>query len=694
VSAKYRHVFSPLRIGPVEVPNRIFFPGHGLPLVAGGPQGTRVPSEDCAHYYAERAAGGVGLLILTTLSGPGVRVSALHEESVPSFKAVADLVHKRGARLFAQIGDEVWARPGGTWEPLGPSRPLVGPSPDPRFETYDVRHGLATSAMPEFIARFGRCAQHLSAAGYDGIEIAAAHGHVIEQFISPYFNHRTDQYGGSTGNRLRTLIQILESVRSSVSSQMAVGVRFNCDERLVGGFDQDNAKQMLTTLINMKLIDFANLDIGVVPQQAGLIMPPHFVEALHQTAFVERVGEVTRSKIVTMTAPGRLTTVAQAEQLIRAHVADMVGSARGLIAEPEMVKNAAEGRENRNRICIACNACLAASRSSWYCAINPATGREGRWGVAIRDAVLKGSKVVVVGGGPAGLEAARVASMRGAHTVLLERENELGGQLRLWARLPEHEHMLETPQWYGARLAELGVDIRTTTEATTELVLAEQPDAVIVATGGRYSPEGISGFLPLPIPGWDKDIVYTPEAMFRGNKPTGRVLVLDEEGLHTGAGIAALLAQEGCQVELVTSQSQIVSNLVATLESTHIIGRLKRLGVVVTTESYIKVISDHEVVVYDIFTNVEQRRLIDAVVLATRRQPQELLCQQLEGKVLQVYAVGDALAPRGLSEATFEGQRFARLVGDRGAPRTSDEALMRPPDPASSPRPAAALYAV
>lgn len=690
---RYPYVFQPIRIGPVEVRNRFYMPPHGLRLVTGGAHGAAIPTDDYVAYYEERAAGGVGLIMtaLSTFPRDG-RACPLYEESVPHFRAVADAVHARGAKIFGQLS-YYWGH-SVPWEPMGAMAPVLGPSGYQRFEMHDTVHRMTVDEIRRWIAFHADCARHLKAAGYDGIQIHSAHGMLLEQFLSPYFNHREDEYGGDLDGRMRALVEAITVVRDEVGPTLAVGIRFNCDEMLPGGLTQDDTRIVLDRLVEMGLIEFADLDIAVEPQQGPFMTAPTYIEPLFNSSFVESVGSVARDRIVVMAAAGRVTSVAQAEQLIAAGVMHMVGAARGLIAEPELVKNALEGREDRSRQCIACNFCIASGylhRGQWGCTINPATGRERRWGAGTFANRAPCKKVVVVGGGPAGLEAARGARLLGHDVVLFEAAPQLGGQLALWATLPGREILQSTIAWYEARLRETGVDVRTSSPASAEAVLAERPDAVMVATGARYARDGESGFLAAPIPGWDRDFVHTPEDVIRGDlRPGGRVILLDEEGINTGVGIAELLAGAGAAVEIVTRAFSVIgSDLYYNMDFAFIIPRLKRLGVRTTLTTFVKSIEPGRVTVFDILTNDEEVREVDAVVLATMRRSVDELATELRGRVDQLFTIGDALAPRLLFDATYEGQRFARLVGDPAAPRDTGEALFTPSPPSFFPRPAA-----
>jgi pyruvate/2-oxoglutarate dehydrogenase complex dihydrolipoamide dehydrogenase (E3) component len=326
----------------------------------------------------------------------------------------------------------------------------------------------------------------------------------------------------------------------------------------------------------------------------------------------------------------------------------------------------------------------AAMTGDLACSMSPASFRERIWGEQTFESVTATpSRVVVVGGGAAGLEAARVAATKGHDVVLFEAREALGGGLHVWATMPDRQTLQLGVDWWARELRRLGVDVRLGTEATADAVLAERPDAVIVATGATYSRTGRSGFLNQPIPGHDRDLVMTPEDyLLGGRRPAGSVVILDNEGIHTGPGIAEMLAADGVRVELVTPAFAPVSiNLMATVEVGFIVGRLKAAGVTLSTSTWARAIGDRSVTLYDVFT--EQERTVDgvdAVVLATSREPRDTLTAQLEGKVRQLFTAGDALAPRPLYAASYEGQMFARFIGEPGAPTTFKEAFWPDPD--------------
>jgi 2,4-dienoyl-CoA reductase-like NADH-dependent reductase (Old Yellow Enzyme family)/thioredoxin reductase len=677
---KYPHVFEPLKIGPVEVANRLYMPPHGIGVETPipGQEAYRAPAEDFAAYYAERARGGVALLFHSTLVGPiarqawPIQATPWFSEAVPAYRRVAEAVHEHGAKLMAEIWYANFMAH--TWEPLGPEAPIVGPSVTGDWVVPRVAHAMSKDEIRKFVAMNARAARHLQEAGYDGVEIHASHGTLVEHFISPSFNRRADEYGGTMENRLRILCEILEAVREEVGSEMALGIRINADELLPSGYSADDARGMMEHLRATGLMDFVDLDVSVEPEQ-GHLMTTSFLEAkLHNVERVAAVSPAVRPLAV-LAGPGRLTSVAEAESLLERGIVDMVGAVRGLIAEPALVKHARDGHEDRSRTCIAANHCVDAGMLSGFgCAINPEAGKEIRWGSHTYARAPKSMSVVVVGAGPAGLEAAHIAAERGHSVRLLEATDRIGGQIDLWARIPGREHIRTLIDWYERRLQALDVEPEFGVTANADTILADRPDVVIVATGGRYSRRGDSGFTRAEIAGWDRPFVHTPEAIIGGEVTlAGKVVVLDEEGLHAGVGVAEIAAGGGAEVHLVTRKPSPAAHVGVHLA--YVLPRLVAAGVQMLPGNYVTAIGDNTVTLIELLTQrlhtIEQ---VDAVVLATMREPVNTL-ETLEGVIPHVYVVGDALAPRGLRESTYEGYRFARVIGEDDMPATVTEEL-------------------
>jgi hypothetical protein len=363
----------------------------------------------------------------------------------------------------------------------------------------------------------------------------------------------------------------------------------------------------------------------------------------------------------------------------------MVGAARGLIAEPNLVRNAYHGQEERSRTCIACNWCMAGIHDgSAGCAINPVSYRERIWGPEALVPAPRTGKVVIVGAGPGGLEAARTSALRGHDVTLIEARDKLGGAFSQWAGLPGREAYQLAVDWWEREIRRLGVHVRLETTATAAVVLEEGPDAVIVATGAVYSRGGRGFHSELDILGHERDFVYRPEEILaHDNPPRGKVVVLDDEGLHTGMGIAEWLAGSGADVEFLTPNFLPLSaRVMATQDGRPMVRRLRAAGGRISTMAYIREIRDHEVIVEDVHSD-EVRIItgVDAVILTTSRIPVNDLELELDGKVAQLFTIGDALAPRMWGAATFEAHKFARLIGETDAPASISEAYFSGDDP-------------
>lgn len=686
---RYPHVFSPIRLGPVEIPTRFFFAPHGSSLSAG-----TKPSDDLVAYSVERVSdGGCGLVIVALVQherGRTQQPSPHPPENIAAFRVMADAIHEAGGKIFGQIF--YWWGGYGRWQPFSPPGPAFGPSV--RQFSFSGR-GVATrplaiddiQAMHE-AAR--QSARHLREAGFDGIMLHGSHAGLIEQFSSPYFNERDDEYGGSPENRLRFAIENLTAVREGAGPDMAVGMRINCDEQIAGGYDSEGARDIVESLCQRGLLDFVDLDVGLEPQQFQHGMPPGFERKHYYRPFVASVRKAA-GHVPVLSVLGRLNTLAEAEEAIASGVIDMAGAARQLIAEPRLVQNARRGEEARSRICIACNWCVAAmGDGAMGCTINPASYRERLWGVGSFARAAKPAKVVVVGGGPGGLEAARVSAIKGHDVTLFEARDQLGGALALWAGLPGRAHYGQAVSWWRHELERLGVRIHLNAEGRADAILALGPDAVIVATGARYTRGGRSAVMDADIPGSDADFVFRPEEILQhGARPEGRVLVADAEGYHTGSGIAELLAHQGAEVEfLFPGYAPLSPRLIDNWEDRYIIRRLKENGVRLHPSTWIDGIGHQEATLRDLHTGELRTVAADAIVLVAGKYPCDDLAQQLSGKVGQLFTIGDALAPRMLAAATYEGQKFAREIGEPDGVASVSDAWFKADAPDVMPLPA------
>jgi dimethylglycine catabolism A len=676
--SRYPLTTTPINLGPVEIKNRFYLSPHGVGYNVG-----YEPSDVFVEYYAARAAGGCGLLIHAMSTMPkragGSLTTPYLERTIPSFRAVADAVHRHGSKIFAEIH---YSRVGNMWsfEPGSSNAPLFGPSPVQTADDFHVTHEMSVETIKKVVDAHRIASRNLAAAGYDGIEIHCAHGMLCEGFLSPYFNRRTDEYGGSLENRMRFVIECLRAAREGIGPDGAVGMRLNADELVpdAGGLTQSDTSEVVRRLVEMGLLDYLDLDIAIEPDQMHLGMPNYLLPKQIYRPYVEGVREAA-GDIPVLSVLGRVTAISEVEEALDAGIVDMVGATRSLIAEPDLLAQALEGREDDSRTCLACNLCMTDGlRGTWGCAINPETAREQRW--RAYPAASSTARVVVVGAGPAGLEAARVAAKRGHEVVLFERADRVGGQLNLWSALPGREIFATTPDWFDGQLRKLGVDLRLGTEATAETVTAEKPDAILVATGSRYLATGETGYHKAPVPGYEQDFVYTPEQIIEDVPSlTGRVVVFDEERITTGAGVAELLADAGAEVVFISRWQDPFANMGSQV-ATSTVPRLKKRGVQIMIRTFLKEIGDHRVRIYDVDTDVETEFEVEAIVMATARRADLALAKELAGAAKQVLSIGDALSPRGLTAAIQDGHRFARTIGEPDAPATFTDYYFEPVD--------------
>jgi 2,4-dienoyl-CoA reductase-like NADH-dependent reductase (Old Yellow Enzyme family)/thioredoxin reductase len=668
---RYPTTFSPIKLGPVEVPNRIFMAPHGIPLEAktiGGGDLAAEPARNRAHYFGDRVAGGVGLIIHSTqvlFSQTNFAESPGLEQAIPAFKAVADQVHSHGGKIFAELWYVNWIQK--AWEKLGPEAPGMAPSIGPNLYYPSVRRAMTLREIDMMVEVYRTATRNLRKAGYDGIELHVSHGSLIEYFLSPYFNKREDDYGGSFENRARFMVRLLKMIREEQSPAQALGIRINADELLQGGLDEEATKAVLRYLIGLGLVDFIDLDVSVEPEQAHLMTTGMFDPVMHNLERATRVAEAA-GDIPVLATPGRLTSIADAEKILAQGRVNMVGAVRGLIAEPEMVNKSRDGREGERRICVAINACVDGLSVGWGCAINPTAGKENRWGKDSLTKVGTPMNVVVVGAGPAGLEAARIAATRGNKVTVLEQTDRIGGAVANWGRLPGRESMRTLPNYFSVQLKNLGVDVHLNTTATADAVLALAPDVVFVATGSRYDERGVLPTTQRPLPGHDLPHVVTPEAIFRGERLSGKVVILDDEGYHTACGLAEQLAADGCEVIYLTRKQNAGASL--GLAIGYIAKRLHGAGVKVITSQYATGLTADAVSFYEPISGaVQSESGVKHVVLATSRTPIDSLFHELDGKAAYVYAIGDALAPRSLRDVIYDGHRFGRVIGEPNMPK-------------------------
>jgi mycofactocin system FadH/OYE family oxidoreductase 2 len=671
MAPEFKYLFTPLQIGPVTIRNRIVQTAHAKQYEDFF-DNYCLTSERNAWYYAERAKGGAGLLIMEeqmvhpTSTGGIFRLShGYRREAIPRYKMVADMVHEFGGTIFAQINHVGFLCAGDqvddyhqVWAPSA----IPGLSPNVK-----IAKEMEVEDIKEVVAGFAQTAVNVKEGGLDGVELHGAHGYLIWQFLSPICNKRTDEYGGNLENRMRFLLEVIDAVRVAVGSEFVVGIRINGDEFSQGGLVLEDTKEICKRLEATGKIDYISVSAGqpwdVLPMRFAVPMsfPPGFY--VHLAAGIKEAV-----KSIPISCIGRISDPVMAEQILANGQADMVGMTRALICDPELPNKAREGRLDDIRRCMACN--QGCSMRGWAslpvgCIQNPAAGREKRLGIGSLKPASRAKKVMVIGGGPAGLKAAEIAARRGHKVVLYEKEQELGGQVRLAAKTPTRAEFGEAVRYLITQVNKLGVEIHLGVEVELGTVQAVKPDAIVVATGLRTSRVAFSPsrLVEEEIPGADQENVVTVWDVLSEKVQVGqRVVLVDGDETLRAVGTAEWLAERGKEVEIVTYQP-VVGMLISWIRDPFFTNRLAEKGVKVITNSEVRKISGNVVVVYDGASKVEKKiEGVDTVVWAEGYKANDELYFQLKDRFPSVRRIGDCAAPRSLEFAIWEGEEVGRAL--------------------------------
>ncbi|MDD4995368.1 MAG: FAD-dependent oxidoreductase [Patescibacteria group bacterium] len=650
----FKNLFEPIMIGSLKLKNRLVLP----PMVRNWATERGEVTDRLVDHYAALARGGTAMLILEAIyvspEGRGFtyQMGIDNDALVPGLKKLVDAAHQYGAAIGPQL-----YHAGRQTNSKTISQPPVAPSPIPCPVQREMPRELSAEEISEIENAFAAAALRAKGAGFDFVEVHGAHGYLITQFLSAYSNKRKDAYGGDLEGRMAFLKNIIKKIRAAVGPDYPVTVRLSGEERVPGGLTIDDTKKIVKELEKLG-IDAVHISVGNYGSFAeGLMIPTMAAPTGALVYLAEQVKKSTRLPVI---AVGKINTPELAEEIIANGQADMVALGRELMADPEWPNKVRDGRADEIQRCIACNqGCIDRlfAGLDTQCVVNPLFGREREFAVT-PAADLK--KIMVIGGGPAGMQAAIVAKKRGHGVAIYEQGSELGGALLFAQKPPHREGIAWLVKDFIAQIHELGIEENFNTEVTPELVAEVKPDAIIIATGSECA-------LP-PIPGVNLPNVMSPRDVLSGQVRVGNSVIVAGGGC-VGAEVAEYLVERGHKVKIVEMREAIVSDL-GFADGVQLRARLEKLGVEIFTKTKILEIKKDGIVIE---REGLPARLAEAVAKRAGRQGKRdeiggeslVLClgsksvndleKLLVGAASEIVVVGDAVEPRRILEAVYEG---------------------------------------
>jgi 2,4-dienoyl-CoA reductase-like NADH-dependent reductase (Old Yellow Enzyme family) len=601
---RLRRLFSSIKIGPVEVRNRIVMLPMGTLLAEADGR----PSDALINYYAARAKGGVGLIIgeitIAHRSGKGPHILSLYDDTyIQAWKKLADTVHAHGAKIFPQLahqGRETTSSNTGT--------SLLAASPIPCPCMKEMPKELTKEEIEDIAEGFGESARRAKEAGCDGVEVHGAHGYLVCNFLSPWSNKRTDEYGGSLNGRMRFPLEIINKIRAKCGNDFPISFRISSDEMVPGGLVPEETRMIASMLAEagVNIIDISRANYGSL----RWIFPPCGTPIALNANFTGMLKQVLDVPIL---LGHRISNPLVAEQLLIGEKADLIGMGRALIADPDLPRKAATGRFEDIIPCIACNhGCVGRRRALQVplsCTLNPTVGREQEMTLV---PVGKRKRVLVVGGGLAGMETARVAALRGHDVTLYEKTEKLGGQFNLACVAPMKQEFSQAVCYYATQIKKAGVRVELSKQVTPELIGKMKPDAVVVATGAVP-------LIPMNLPGVEKPIVTTAHDVLGGKIPLGTKTVIIGGGL-VGCEAGEYVAERGVNdISILEMLLEVALDEMFPGNREFLLERLNAFGVKIMTSAKVKKILD-DGVVYVRDAGEETIRGVTNVILAMGTQ--------------------------------------------------------------------------
>jgi 2,4-dienoyl-CoA reductase-like NADH-dependent reductase (Old Yellow Enzyme family) len=672
--ADYKYLFRPLPVGNTVLKNRIIWGPH---VTNHWPN--QLPDERTTAYYEERAAGGVGMIIIgaspvdeTANYSPFIQCALFDDACIPGLRDIAEAVHRHDAKLCIQM-----VQPGVHQMPdhEADHTPSVAPSQIPAVEEPScIPRALEVDEIHAIEEKFAAAAERAKKAGLDGVEIHGAHGYLISAFITPLKNKRTDQYGGSLENRARFLLETIDKIRTRVGKDFIVGCRISTTDMVDGGVEPEDVAQVVQLMEATGQLDYVHCSLGLY-RTLHYMIPTHYagLEPGYQAEFTAEIKAA--AKDLPVFVVGRINDPMLADKMIADGTADACVMIRELIAEPEFVNKAEQDRIDDIRPCAYWNqACLSHIFMGVRveCQMNAAAGHELEFGKKQLRPATAPKHVLVVGGGPAGLELARIATIRGHRFTIHERSNELGGQVNQLARLPGRAEVRNWVDWLVRQVdGNASVDIRLGSEITDsnidDILSATQADEIVIATGARAAVDGRSSVTTEPIPGHDRPHVLTYEDLLQGAVPETigtHVVIVDELADRVAPGIAQMLAENEHEVEIVTRWPSVGHELLMKWgEIAHVYENLDSLNVKMTPNAWISAIGEGSATVFNIYSGRDWEIAADTVILVTMKYSNTDVLQLVKQRAsVPVHTIGDALAPRQVADAVREATRLAHAL--------------------------------
>ncbi len=653
---RHPRLMQPLQLRGQALRNRIVFGAHTANMADQGLPGPRY-----GGYLLERALGGAAMIVAEPMpvhrTGVLTRGNFLHgtDAVIPHFRAVTDPVKDAGAVILQQLyhigahGDSDLS-----------FAPHWSPSGGPSYHDSDGSHAMTESEIEELLGAHVAAAIRCQKAGFQGVEVWAAYHSLLDQFWTPWSNTRTDQWGGSLHNRTRFSRTLIERIRRACGEDFIIGLAISYSTAYSVTLDAEALCEIVALHDATGHVDYVTCGYGSYLDFTGIIPPFTHAEKL-TTPLTEQLKAIVKHAAITSEA--HIRTPDNAESIIASGQADLVSIVRGQIADPHLARKTTEGRADDIRSCISCNQMCWGRRSRDYwisCLINPSAGREFEWGGDRFTPAITAQSVLVVGAGPAGLEAARVAAERGHRVELVEASGHLGGQFRLAGLQPRRAQILDLMGWYETQLAKLGVALRLNTYLDDADIAAHPAVTVIIATGSLPDESGRQRWLPSEptLPGREVGGVWSPEDVLRREARLGDTVVVYDEGSNwRGAGTAWYLAEQGKQVIVVTPEAFVGKELTRTAADGPLRQRLAQAGAQTFTEHCIARWHGNGVTIRSLLTGAEQTLPASALVMATTNVAFDPFPETFPGKT--THRIGDCAAPRLAAYAFYEGRKLA-----------------------------------